>query len=135
MITLELAQRLHDAGLPWAPAAGDRFVVRAAPDAGVFVLSDLTADVHDFVDGTVIGFNGTVEWALDSVALADVLWLPNETQLRERLGDKLTRLDVWKTGFVAELTDATRHADGDAECAYARALLHVLGGRRGDPAH
>ena len=135
MITLELAQRLHDAGLTWVPAAGDRFVVRAAPDAGVFVISDLTADVHDFADGTVIGFNGTVEWALDSVPLADALWLPSETQLRERLGDRLTRLDVWPTGFIAELTDATRHADCDAECAYARALLHVLGGRPGGGAH
>ncbi len=33
----------------------------------------------------MLGFNGTTEWALDSVALEDALWLPREDQLRELL--------------------------------------------------
>jgi len=124
---VELAAALHDAGMPWAPAPGDRFVVRVAGmESDVFVLSDLTADVHEFVDGTVIGFNGTVEWALDSVALEDVLWLPREDQLRTALGDRFARLEAVPGGAVVTLIDGTRHTDLDAERAYARALLAAL---------
>ena len=36
--------------------------------------------------GDVIGFNGTTEWALDSIELDHVLWLPREDQLRELMG-------------------------------------------------
>jgi hypothetical protein len=31
-----------------------------------FVLSDMTVDLHEFPGGSVVGFNGTTEWALDS---------------------------------------------------------------------
>lgn len=126
MISVELAEQLRAAGFPWSPAAGDWFLVRAAPDAGVFVLSDLSADVHEFVDGSVIGFNGTLEWAVDAVALADVLWLPRESQLREALGDKLSRLECGSQGFAVVLTDGSRHTDTDAECAYALGVLDTL---------
>lgn len=50
-------------------------------DQDVFVISDLTIDVHAFGSGTFIGFNGTTEWALDSIEQGSVLWLPRETQL------------------------------------------------------
>ena len=68
MITLELARSLRTAGLTWTPASGDRFVIDM-PDLTdqTFVLSDLTVDVHDIHGEQVLGFNGTVEWALDSV--------------------------------------------------------------------
>ena len=65
------------AGLTWEPAAGDRFVV---PGRGIddeaFVLSDMTVEVHDLPTGRIIGFNGTTEWALDSLELDEVVWLP-----------------------------------------------------------
>ena len=55
--------------------------MRRAFDAGWSAL-----EVHDFVGGSVNGFNGVTEGALDSVALEETLWLPREDQLRAVLG-------------------------------------------------
>ena len=58
-------------------------------DAEVFVVSQLTIEVRDTPTGPVFLFNGTTEWALDSVAKADAVWLPHEAQLRAALGARL----------------------------------------------
>ncbi|EAQ00561.1 hypothetical protein JNB_10319 [Janibacter sp. HTCC2649] len=129
MISLELARRLaHDAGVLWEPATGDRFVIDTANLADeVFWISNLTIEPQHFADQTVLGFNGTTEWALDSVSLDQSLWLPREDQLRALLGDRLESLrrvgDGWQVTYAAG--DGTRHTltDSDVECAYARALL------------
>ena len=142
MITVELARRLQDAGLPWTPAPGDRFVMAdpAVRDGAglddVFVVSEMTVDVADTPTGPLLRFNGTTEWALDSVEQNDVLWLPREAQLRAALGAAFRRLEAVPGGFVVVVADAPggpgddaaegRHIDLDAECAYARALLAVL---------
>jgi hypothetical protein len=91
MISLELARALRTAGLRWHPVSGDRFLVESsASDSDdvlddVFTVSEMTADVHHLPSGSRIGFNGTTEWALDSVDLGDTLWLPREDQLRALL--------------------------------------------------
>ena len=86
MIALDLALALRDAGLRWSPQRGDRFVLpHREMDEDVFVLSDMTVEVHEFPNGRVIGFNGVTEWALDSVEQHEALWLPAEHQLRELL--------------------------------------------------
>ena len=129
MISLDLARSLaHDAGVLWEPATGDRFVIDTANLADeVFWISNLTIEPQHFADQTVLGFNGTTEWALDSVSLDQSLWLPREDQLRELLGDRLESLrrvgDGWEVTHAAG--DGTRHTltDPDVECAYARALL------------
>ncbi len=131
VITLELAQRLQRAGLSWEPAPGDRFVVpNRDMDDDVFVVSDMVVDVHDLPSGRVIGFNGTVEWALDSISATDVVWLPREEQLRGALGTAFVRLEAVALGWVVVIADGDadeeRHVDVDAERAYARALLPVL---------
>jgi hypothetical protein len=76
----------------------------------------------------VLGFNGTTEWALDSVALEAALWLPREDQLREFLGSTFVAL-THSTGYaVAVVFDGEQHvfeAD-EAANAYARAALHLL---------
>ena len=130
VITLELAERLRDAGLEWDPVAGDRFIVPDRDmDDDVFVVSDMTVEVHDFPTGRVIGFNGTVEWALDSIEQRAVLWLPRESQLRERLGASFVRLEAVPPGAVVEIDSPTgrqRHADVEPERAYARAVLAQL---------
>jgi hypothetical protein len=132
VITLELAERLRDAGLEWDPVAGDRFIVPDREmDDDVFVVSDMTVEVHDFPSGKVIGFNGTVEWALDSIEHREVVWLPRESQLRELLGEAFVRLEAVPPGAVVEIETAAgrqRHADVEPERAYARALLATLGG-------
>ena len=86
MISTALARELRDAGLVWTPASGDSFQIALADFEGdVFTVSDMTIEAHRYPGGTVLGFNGTTEWALDSVALDDALWLPREDQLRELL--------------------------------------------------
>lgn len=93
MISVEMAERLALAGLRWHPAPGDRFVI-PQPELGgqVFTLSEMTIEAHEYPSGTVLGFNGTTEWALDSVAQDDALWLPREDQLRDLLGGTFVSL-------------------------------------------
>jgi len=134
MITLELARRLHDAGLAWEPKAGDRFVV---PDRGmdddIFVISEMVVESQEIPTGRVLKFNGTTEWALDSIDESEVIWLPREEQLRDMLGPNFVRLESAFEEFggfvtVIQVGDGEeRHADVDAERAYARALLSLLG--------
>jgi hypothetical protein len=131
MISVELALRLRAAGLEWTPTSGDRFVIPGREmDADVFVVSELTIDVFQAPTGPLIRFNGTTEWALDSVPQEAVVWLPREYQLREALGPRFRRLEPIGDGFavVIEGRDGSeeRHVDVDAERAYARALLAAL---------
>ncbi len=129
MIGLALAQGLRAAGLAWNPLPGDRFVV---PDRGmdeeVFVISNMVVEVQDVPTGQIIGFNGTTEWALDSLDHGQVVWMPREGQLRELLNHRFLRLETVTGGFavVIDLDGEHREVDGDAESAYARALLAVL---------
>jgi hypothetical protein len=130
MISVDLALRLQAAGLEWAPASGDRFVIPGREmDADVFVVSELTIDVHQAPTGPLIRFNGTTEWALDSVPQEAVVWLPREGQLREALGPRFRRLEPIGDGFAVVIDGPDgeeRHVDVDAERAYARALLATL---------
>jgi hypothetical protein len=131
VISLDLALQLRDAGLRWRPATGDRFVLpRRGMDDEVFVLSDMTIEAHEFPTGSVIGFNGVTEWALDSVQQEDALWLPSEEQLRERLGGLFTGLAATARGFAVTVTlpggtGRVHHAPGAGD-AYGAALLEVL---------
>lgn len=134
MISIELARALRDSGLEWKPQVGDAFIIDSVEvDHDVFYLSDLTIEAHDYSTGTVLGFNGTTEWALDSVALDETLWLPSEAQLRERLGSTFVSLSGGAAGGGAAFVVATSfegatlqfEAD-DAANAYARALIHLL---------
>lgn len=130
MITTALARELHTAGLLWSPLPGDRFAVDTDGMLGdVFYLADMTVDVQRFVGGSVIGFNGVAEWALDSVDLEETLWLPREDQMRAVLGEAFLSLERSDQGYAVRLTETTPHqapAHVDAECAYALAVLAVL---------
>ena len=126
MITRELAVELARRGLPWRPASGDRFHVPDRDlDDEVFVVSGMSIEVSDLPSGAEMRFNGTVEWALDSIA-----------QMREALGERflrLERLEPVTGGYAVVLSGDERHVDIDAERAYARALLAVLPGLSGPP--
>ena len=130
MITVPLARALRDAGLVWVPAAGDRFVVAdRGMDDQVFVLSDMTVEVRSFPTGPVIAFNGTTEWALDSLDQDDALWLPAEDQLRDRLGPSFRRLERAAEGFAVVVADGegeVRTTGADPATAYAHAVLARL---------
>ncbi|MGC0249773.1 pilus assembly protein CpaE [Pseudactinotalea sp. Z1748] len=131
LISDSLAQQLQDAGLVWHPEAGDHFRIRAqALTEDVFILSHMVIEAREFDTGTVLRFNGTTEWALDSVAKEDALWLPREDQLRDRLGGAFVRLE--RVGDDYELT--TRSHDGAQSTytgrtpaeAYGQGLLDLV---------
>jgi hypothetical protein len=136
VLSVATARALHEAGLPWTPTRGDSFVVHGRDmDDEVFVLSDMTVEVHDVPGGPVIGFNGTTEWALDSIDQSDTLWIPAEHQLRELLGDAFAGLAPTGDGsrVTLRVDGVTTGFNGpDPAEAYARALLHLLGSPRAD---
>lgn len=110
-----------------ASVVGDWFRIdRVEAEEDTFILSDMTVEAHQYDTGTVLGFNGTTEWALDSVELEAALWLPREHQLRELLGATFVSLEAGFT--VSAVVDGTPLAftSEDAEHAYAKALLAVL---------
>jgi len=130
MISPGLARSLRDAGLGWDPGRGDHFIVAdRGMDDEVFVLSDLTVELQDFPSGPVIGFNGTTEWALDSLDKDDALWLPLEHQLRDRLGGAFVRLERSGPAYVVVVeVDGSEHVASadDVAAAYGLALLELL---------
>lgn len=127
MITVELARSLRDAGLRWHPATGDRFVIdKPGVDDDVYTVSEMTVERHDYPTGTVLGFNGTTEWALDSVSAAEALWLPREDQLRELLGPAFVSLTAGYT-VVATIGGVEQSfEDANPALAYGRALLAYI---------
>jgi len=139
MISTALARQLRDAGLVWIPASGDAFQI--APDnensndfeGDVFTVSDMTIEAHVSSTGTILGFNGTTEWALDSVALEDALWLPREDQLRDVLRgafrsmhrDTIQARVTYTVIAHVEQRDTAYLADDPAE-AYGLAALALI---------
>lgn len=131
LISDDLARALRQTGLVWRPQSGDRFRIEAELLADmVFTLSDMTIEAHHYETGTVLGFNGTTEWALDSVDLDDALWLPREDQLRAMLGGTFRSLSVTGDGFRVEVVrpdgSPAVHSAVTAPDAYAFAVLELL---------
>jgi hypothetical protein len=133
MISLHLALELRDAGVVWHPRTGDRFAILQPEMTGdVFTISDMMIEAHEFSTGTVLGFNGTTEWALDSVEKDDALWLPREDQLRELLGGTFRALQVHPPGGFAVMAvppgedDAVVYLGDTAADAYAHAVLDLV---------
>jgi hypothetical protein len=135
VISTALAADLRDAGLTWTPISGDAFQIAGADFEGdVFTVSDMTIEAHAYPSGTILGFNGTTEWALDSVALDDALWLPREDQLRDALAGTFVELvrevgdDERASYTVTVMVDGeeTRVVSDDAAEAYGLALLALL---------
>ncbi len=130
--SVELARRLRDAGLGWEPTAGDRFHI---PDRGlddrVWSIADMVIEGRDDILGRrELAFNGSVEWALDSIFEHEVVWLPTEGQLRTLLDDQfiaLTRDDDDGYACVVRIDEVpTTFVAGTAADAYATGLLATL---------
>ena len=135
MISTELALTLRDAGLVWHPRSGDRFQLDEPEfEADVFTVSEMTIEPREYPTGRILAFNGTTEWALDSVALEDALWLPHEHQLRELLRGAFRALRRLPDTHEVEI--ALRRSEGAEDVlvfehpepadAYALALLEML---------
>src|SRR6195952_4875620 len=136
MISTALATELRAAGLVWTPVSGDAFQI--APSSGdngdfegdTFTVSDMTIEAHTYATGTVLGFNGTTEWALDSVAIDDALWLPREDQLRDLLRGTFVSLVREERASYAVTTRVegveARFSAEDPSEAYGLALLALI---------
>jgi hypothetical protein len=139
VISRELSIALRDAGLAWHPESGDRFQldlpeqVEAEIEADVFTVSEMTIEARRYPTGTILAFNGTTEWALDSVAFADAVWLPREDQLRELLRATFRSLTRLEDSFEVEVDIAgerRRFEHPDVAEAYGLALLELIGRSR-----
>ena len=131
MISDDLARALRDAGVRWHPASGDRFrIEKQALTEEIFTVSDMVIEEHRHEQGNFFGFNGTTEWALDSVPTSDTLWLPREDQLRDLIGTAFVSLTRRAESFAvtAEVAGHERIVGegSDAADAYARALLDLV---------
>jgi hypothetical protein len=127
MISIDLARRLRDAGLEWHPADGDRFYIPDRDlDEHIFSISEMTVDVRQVQGGRQIAFNGAVEWALDAIMEREVIWLPNESQLRTMLGDTFVALQRDGAGYHCTTSAATTFSAPLAADAYGLALLDHL---------
>jgi hypothetical protein len=137
MISTDSALALRAAGLVWHPKSGDRFQLNEPEfDADVFTVSEMTIEPREYATGKILSFNGTTEWALDSVALEDALWLPHESQLRELLRSafrSLRRLDdtyeveiVVRQARRAGMEETLVFEHPEPADAYALAVLELL---------
>ena len=107
------------------------FIPRPEIAESVFIVSDMVVELVVSGGESRFHFNGTVEWALDSVESDGVVWLPREDQLREMLGAYFLSLDSSAGGFVVTVSGPGNahhtEAELDVADAYARAVLYVLG--------
>jgi len=130
VISLDLARRLHDAGLAWSPENGDRFwLPERELDQTVFTVSDMVVEVRDMPGGRVLAFNGTTEWALDAVEEHEAVWLPRLDELLDVLSKRFLSLTARSGGQVVRVQVGHRqeeHVDVGATDAAARALLSLL---------
>jgi hypothetical protein len=134
VISRELAASLREAGLAWTPRKGDWFVI---PGKGLdeleFVISDMVIETRRMAfDRQLLAFNGSTEWAMDTLAASDALWLPREDQLRAVLGEAFIGLEYLPgetAGYAVSLLigdSEQRFVDVEVDSAYARAALALL---------
>lgn len=137
MLSLVVAQQLKKGGLDWKIAKNDFFVI---PDRGlddtIFVISDMTVLVETLSGALAVTFHGSVEWALDHVEVAELIWIPREDQLRHMLeqyliGVREPSLVLISTAdgyrceiqFQGQFLAFEAFGAGDA---YGKALLYIL---------
>lgn len=137
MISRDTAERLAPL-LDWTPANGDQFFIpRPEISESVFTISDMVVELIVRNGESRFHFNGTVEWALDSVESDAVVWMPREEQLRALLGDAFLSLDRVGDGYVVSGAGPAgafhTEPQPDACDAYAEALLVVLPVRSPEP--
>jgi hypothetical protein len=137
MISLEVAQKLKEAGLNWEPALHDFFAI---PDRGmderIFVISDMMITLELLSGMEVVSFQGASEWALDYLLASEVIWMPREEQLREALVTELLAKGKPQVSLKGGLGDyrcaiminneRKRFSGKNASQAYASALLYLM---------
>lgn len=139
MLSLSLARQLKKAGLTWEPQMHDIFAI---PDRELderrFVLTDVMAYIEVFKGSPVVTFHGTAEWALDFILQTEAVWIPSESQLRERIQKYATEVVLRQTekGYECGLQydgESLNFGADDACEAYGSALLQLLWRQDADP--
>ena len=83
MLSLTVAQQLKAAGLKWTPKLHDFFAVpNRGLDERVFVIGDVLTYVEVVRGQLSVTFHGAVEWALDYVAVEEIVWLLRAPEIR-----------------------------------------------------
>ena len=137
MVGPQLALQLKQAGLTWRPTMRDTFaLLESDMDEQIFAISDAAVLIQLLHGQPVVTFHGSVEWALDSVQLADAVWLPSETQVRLELERRLDEraasgpsLRREPDGYACTIEidgQEQRFSAASGSDAYARALLFLL---------
>lgn len=137
MISLELARELKGAGLEWIPAQFDTFGI---PDRNLddktFVISDMLVTSEVLGGLPIVSFQGAAEWALDYIVTTEIVWIPSERQLRQRLEAALLEggrpelyLSQGLNGCRLECAYRSQPIvleGADPEQIFAQALLQIL---------
>lgn len=137
MISLTLARDLKAAGLQWDPAQFDIFGI---PDRNLddktFVISEMLVTAEMLGGLPIVSFQGAAEWALDYIVTTEIVWIPNERQLRQRLEAALLESGRPELRIITGLNGCRLECiyhdqpvifDGpDLEHLYAQALLQIL---------
>ncbi|GMQ78462.1 MAG: hypothetical protein BMS9Abin02_0975 [Anaerolineae bacterium] len=137
MISLSIATELKACGLVWEPSLHDFFAIPDSDlDNRIFVVSDMMIDFHQLFGRQIITFNGAVEWSLDNIMMADAVWMPTESQLRELVQGRLLhesdpsiQLLAHGNKYHCKFTSGESTAifeAADASDAYGMALLQFL---------
>ena len=137
MVTVPMALRLKEYGLEWKPKLHDFFAIpNTTLEGRLFVVSDMMIDIQRLYGRQMITFNGAVEWSLDYITIAEALWMPSETQLREMVQRELEKsgpatisLDAAGHDYACSITyrdNSLAFEANSASNAYARALLYLL---------
>lgn len=137
LISLTLAKSLKESGLEWQPALHDFFTVPGSDlESRIFVVSDMMIDVQQLFGHQIITFNGAVEWSLDYIMIAEAVWIPRESQLREILfshsqdeTNPLIALDASPDLHVCQIRyrgKTKRFEAKSSSNAYGKALQYVL---------
>lgn len=137
MLNINAAERLREAGLAWVPQPLDFFAIPLPGfEDQVFVINNMTIMAEPIRGRLAITFHGSVEWALDHLWAGEVVWIPREDQLREKLEELL--LGELQPALVLSTSQfgyrCSIHFHGmplsfeafEAEEAYGAALLHIL---------
>lgn len=137
MISQALAVQLKEAGLVWHTTVHDFFAIPERDmDGRIFVLSDMMVTMELLRGWPAMMFHGTSEWAMDYLLTHEAVWLPTESQLREKLEEELAvrngrflQLQRQNAGYVCEILlkgERVQFTAVDPNEAYGLALLETL---------
>ena len=137
MISQALAVQLKEAGLVWHTSVHDFFAIPDRDmDGRIFVLSDMMVTMELLRGWPAMMFHGTSEWAMDYLLTHEAVWMPTESQLREKLEEELgfrngrfLQLQRQDAGYVCEILlngERLQFTAVDPNEAYGLALLELL---------